>query len=441
MDLIVYQVMQLHVMHETDRCRVVELFARTAIAQLYLAVGCDRNALPLFSVVTVIIQVLQNFRINLVLVFSLELFPAVIDILVRHIQGIHDVIMRRAVKVRRRYIEAQNLRGKRKVQLQDLSDIHTGRYAQRVQNNIQRTSVRKIRHIFNRKYSRYNTLVSVAACHLIADRDLSLLRDIDADSHVDSRRDLSGIIFSCEDLRINDRAVLAVRNLERSVSDFSCLLAEDGAQEPFLRGKLCFALRGHLADKDIAGTDLRADTDNTVIVQIFERVFADTGNVSGNLFRSQLGISRLALIFLNVNGGIDILSYKAFGKQNRVLIVVAFPAHEADQRVLAECEHAVVCGSAVSKNVAFVKMVAGRNNRLLVIAVRLVGAQILDQFQLLLLAVVISHIDFGCVYKVNAAGFLRDYADARVTCRLFFHAGSHDRSFRRNKRNALTLHV
>ncbi len=86
-------------------------------------------------------------------------------------------------------------------------------------------------------------------------------------------------------------------------------------------------------------------------------------------------------------------------------------------------------------------MITGRNNRLLVVAVRLVGAQILDQFQLLFLAVIISHVDFGCVYKVNAAGFLRDYADARVTGCLLFHAGSYDRSFRRNQRNALTLHV
>ena len=142
-----------------------------------------------------------------------------------------------------------------------------------------------------------------------------------------------------------------------------------------------------------------------------------------------------------MNRGINILSYKTLGKQDRVLVVVAFPAHEADERVLAEREHAVVCGSTVRENVAFFKMVAGRDNRLLVIAVRLVGAQVLDQFQLLFLTVVISHIDFGCIYKINAAGFLRDNADTRVAGRLLFHAGSHNRSFRRNQRNALTLHV
>ena len=60
-----------------------------------------------------------------------------------------------------------------------LSDVHSGRYTQRIQHDIKRTSVWKEWHILNRKYTGNDTLVTMTSGHLITDRDLSLLSDVD----------------------------------------------------------------------------------------------------------------------------------------------------------------------------------------------------------------------------------------------------------------------
>ena len=75
----------------------------------------------------------------------------------------------RSVEYRRSHVKAERLGRQRKMNLQYLSDIHTGRHAQRVQNDIQRTAVRQIRHILHGKHAGNNTLVSVTASHLVAD--------------------------------------------------------------------------------------------------------------------------------------------------------------------------------------------------------------------------------------------------------------------------------
>ena len=61
-----------------------------------------------------------------------------------------------------------------------LTDVHSGRNAQGVQHDLQRRTVGQERHILLGQYAGNNTLVAVTACHLVADGDLSLLRDVDA---------------------------------------------------------------------------------------------------------------------------------------------------------------------------------------------------------------------------------------------------------------------
>ena len=78
--------------------------------------------------------------------------------------------------------------GPAQVNLQHLSNVHTGRYTQRVQHDIQWTSVRKEWHILNRKYTGNDTLVTMTTSHLITDRDLSLLCNINADCLIYTRR-------------------------------------------------------------------------------------------------------------------------------------------------------------------------------------------------------------------------------------------------------------
>ena len=97
--------------------------------------------------------------------------------------------------------------------LQDLSDVHTGRHTQRVQYDIQRTSIWKEWHIFYRKNSGDNTLVSVTTCHLIADRDLSLLCDIDANYLINTRSQLITIL-TVKYLCINNNTICTVWKLQ-----------------------------------------------------------------------------------------------------------------------------------------------------------------------------------------------------------------------------------
>ena len=56
---------------------------------------------------------------------------------------------------------------------QNLTDVHTRRYAQWVQYDIYRSTVSIVRHIFDRVDLRDNTLVTVTTCHLITRLDLT----------------------------------------------------------------------------------------------------------------------------------------------------------------------------------------------------------------------------------------------------------------------------
>src|SRR5690606_30414190 len=68
---------------------------------------------------------------------------------------------------------ADTFRSHTQVGFQDLTDVHTRRYAQWVQYDIYRRTVSIVRHIFDRVDLRDNTLVTVTTCHLITRLDLT----------------------------------------------------------------------------------------------------------------------------------------------------------------------------------------------------------------------------------------------------------------------------
>ena len=107
MDLIVYQMMQLQIMHMPDRNGAVEVLARPSVAQSYLAVARQRNAFPYLAVLSVFPQVVKHFRQKLLFIFCLELFPFQIDIIIGKIQSIHNIIFFCAVKYRRLNVEPE----------------------------------------------------------------------------------------------------------------------------------------------------------------------------------------------------------------------------------------------------------------------------------------------------------------------------------------------
>jgi hypothetical protein len=105
------------------------------------------------------------------------------------------------------------------------------------------------------------------------------------------------------------------------------------ARRASLRGELGLALRGDLADEDVAGLHLGADAHDARLVEVLEGLFADVGDVAGDLFLAELGVAGDALELLDVDRGEDVVLGDALGDEDRVLEVVALPRHERDEHV------------------------------------------------------------------------------------------------------------
>src|SRR5882762_6038924 len=73
---------------------------------------------------------------------------------------------------------AEFVRRPSQVRFQKLTDVHTGRHTQRIQNNLCRSSIRHVRHVFFRQNARDHALVAVASGHLVADAQLALHGDV-----------------------------------------------------------------------------------------------------------------------------------------------------------------------------------------------------------------------------------------------------------------------
>ena len=140
----------------------------------------------------------------------------------------------------------------------------------------------------------------------------------------------------------------------------------------------------------------RTDADNTVFVQILQGIVAHVRNVAGDFFRSQLGVTALDLQFFNVHGSKDIFSYQTFVQQNGVLIVVAFPCHEADQSIFTQRNFAVCSCRTVCQYLSLVYPFAGIDDRTLIDTGRLVGTLVLLEYIFMCLVLVVHQNDLVC---------------------------------------------
>ena len=315
-----------------------------------------------------------------------------IGIIVGQIQGIHDIQLIGTVKHGGGHVEAQGSGSQGQMNLQYLSNVHTGRHAQRIQHDIQRTSVGQVRHIFHRQNPGNHTLVTVTACHLVAHGNLSLLCNIDTDRHIHAGGQLITVLPG-KHLGVHHNAVLAVRHFQGRIPHLSGLLAEDGPQQPLLCGKLGLSLGRHLAHQNIACAHFRADSDNSPVVQILQSIIAHAGHIPGDLLGPQLGIPGFCLVFFNMDGGIHIFHHQSLAEQNGILVVVTFPGHKADQRVLAQCQFAFIGGRTVGDHLSRLHMIPFKHNGFLIVAVGLVAAGELGKAELRLLAVIKSHFN------------------------------------------------
>ncbi len=324
--------------------------------------------------------------------------------------------------------------------LQHLSDIHTRRHAQRVQHDVKRTPVRQERHVFHRKHTGYNTLVSVTACHLVADRYLPLLCYINSHGLIYARRQLVAVL-PCKYFRVHNDTVLAMGNLERRVPYLTGLLSKNRAEKPLFCRKLRLPLRSNLSYQDVSGAHLCADPDDSSLVQIFQGIVSHTWNVAGNLLRPELGVTSLRLIFLNVDGCIHVVLYKALAQENGILIVVAFPRHKSDERILSESHLSVGSRRTVRNHVSCLHTVSLEDNGPLVITVALIAAKELCQLIFLSIAIILADNNLSRSRALNHAALFRHDAHAGVNGRFLFHTGTDNRSLRHKQGHRLTLHV
>src|SRR5690606_11715199 len=284
-------------------------------------------------------------------------------------------------------------------------------------------------------------VVAVVLAQLVA---LGVLDLLGADVLVDA--------LSREHPGVDDDARHARRQPQRGVAHVAGLLAEDGAQQLLLGRQLGLALGRDLADQDVAGVDLGADPDDPRLVEVLERFLADVGDVAGDLFLAELGVTGDALEFLDVDRRVHVLADQPLRDQDRVLEVVALPGHERDQQVLAERELAPLGRSAVGDDVAALDPIADVDDRLLVERGVLVGAPELDQVvdiglgpedAAVFLAAVGDRLDHdaAAVDLLDHAVADRDHRRARVAGDGGLHPGPDQRPVGPQARARLPLHV
>ena len=139
MYLIVYEVVELQVVHITDCNSVIELLACSSVINSELAVLAHA----------------QSVRVDdLVHCVESELIVLMLQIiLLSHFEAFSDVCLVSTVEYRGHYLPAKSLCRHTKMNLKHLTDVHTRRYAQWVKTDIKRSTVLKEWHILLWEYS------------------------------------------------------------------------------------------------------------------------------------------------------------------------------------------------------------------------------------------------------------------------------------------------
>src|SRR5262249_34190631 len=155
---------------------------------------------------------------------------------------------------------------------------------------------------------------------------------------------------AAEALGVNDDAFHAGRNFKAVVLYVFAGAAEDSVQQLFLWRQLALGFRRNFADENIARHDDRADTNDAVVVEVAQRLRRDVGNVTGELFLAELGLTDFDFELLDVDRGVGVVAHQLFADDDRVLEVVAVPRHERDQDVAPQRQLAMIGGGAVGED-------------------------------------------------------------------------------------------
>ncbi len=112
---------------------------------------------------------------------SVFLLVVFLGLLLGFLEQSLDVLFRGAVEDRGRGDQAEHAAGPAQVGFHDLAHVHTGRHAQGVQDDVDRSAVFHEGHIFLGQDLGHDALVAVTAGHLVAHLQLLLDGDVDPD--------------------------------------------------------------------------------------------------------------------------------------------------------------------------------------------------------------------------------------------------------------------
>ena len=142
-----------------------------------------------------------------------------------------------------------------------------------------------------------------------------------------------------------------------------------------------------------------------------------------------------------MNRSIYIFLYQSLTQQNRILVVITFPGHETDQRVLTKSKFTIVSRRTVSDYLTCFYMFVLEYDWFLIVAVGLVTSQELGQTVYIRGTVIVFHCNFFGCRLGNGTCLLGNHTNTGVYGSFGFDTGSDYRSFCNHQRYGLTLHV
>ncbi|VTR57918.1 Uncharacterised protein [Actinobacillus pleuropneumoniae] len=234
-----------------------------------------------------------------------------------------------------------------------------------------RRAIRQERHVFFRQNTGNDTFVTVTSGHFVAFGDFTLLCDVDANQLVDARRQLVAVLTR-KHLHVHDDSVTTVRNAQRGIAHFASLLTEDRMQETLFSRQLGYALRRYLTNENVASANFGTDADDSALVKVLERFFPYVRNIAGDFLRTELRVTSLGFVLLDMDRSVHVLFDQLLGEKNRILVVVAFPSHERNDNVAAQCQFSHLGGWSVSQDVTFFDHIATLDDWTLIDACSLV---------------------------------------------------------------------
>ena len=257
----------------------------------------------------------------------------------------------------------------------------------------------------------------------------------------DSRWQVTVFIIAVNDRYFDDLAFLTVAGLEARVLYISRLFTEDRAQEFLLSGEFRLALRGYLADQNVAAANPSALDYNAVLIQIGELAVANVGDVTRNLLIAQLRLSGLDFALLDVDRRVAVILDQVLTQDDGIFEVSAAPAHEADEQILTQRKRAAIGGRRVRQRLTCLDSLSLLHDGMLIKARGLVGPCELRQRDAMTLTVFSRNLDrVGRGTGDDAIRVGHGYL-SRIRRSLSFQTRTYDWLLRQQQRHALALHV